>query len=187
MGATPHCVYPVRPEEGGGGSTEGRHGYVGKTPRHHPVQPNSKFSLHSPLKHRRNIHIGLFTLFLIPSKIMRPNTRPWARPSLQSPRPTIRQHVQAIKQSQKCKCATMPARNTARSSHAGTDSDHGSEMRHATSGPNECTPNDQNARHPHERDTDASMHPDLTCGRRGVAELWAAQGRGALYKWHRTR
>ena len=81
----------------------------------------------------------------------------------------------------------MPAQNTARKCHTGTDSDHRPEMRHATSGPNESTQYDQNARHPHERDTDASMHPDLMCGRRGVAELWAFQGRGALYKWHRTR
>ena len=88
-------------------------------------------------------HIGLLTLILIPSKNHATHTRPWARPCLQSSCPTIRQHVQAIKQSQTCKCATMPARNTAWSSPAGTDSDHRPKMRHTISGPNECTERDR--------------------------------------------
>ena len=99
----------------------------------------------------------------------------------------LRQHIQAIKQLQRCKCATMLARNTARSRHAGAYGDHGPEICCATPGPNNCTERDQNRREPHERKTDARIHPILMCGLRGVAELSAAQGRGELLKRHHTR
>ena len=99
----------------------------------------------------------------------------------------LRQHIQAIKQLQRCKCATMLARNTAWSRHAGAYGDHGPEICCATPGPNNCTERDQNRREPHERKTDARIHPILMCGLRGVAELSAAQGRGELLKRHHTR
>ena len=87
----------------------------------------------------------------------------------------LRQHIQAIKQLQRCKCATMLARNTARSRHAGAYGDHGPEICCATPGPNNCTGPNNNRREPHERNTDARIQPILMCGLRGVAELSAAQ------------
>ena len=99
----------------------------------------------------------------------------------------LRQHIQAIKQLQRCKCATMLARNTARSRHAGAYGDHGPEICCATPGPNNCTGPNNNRREPHERNTDARIQPILMCGLRGVAELLAAQGRGELLKRHHTR
>ena len=99
----------------------------------------------------------------------------------------LRQHIQAIKQLQRCKCATMLARNTARSSHAGAYGDHGPEICCANPGPSNCTERNQNRRESHERNTDARIQPILMCGLRGVAELSAAQGRGELLKRHHTR
>ena len=79
----------------------------------------------------------------------------------------LRQHIQAIKQLQRCKCATMLARNTARSRHAGAYGDHGPEICCATPGPNNCTGPNNNRREPHERNTDARIQPILMCGLRG--------------------